>query len=424
MSDIERWSAPVVDGFLPANSVDGWAGMLLKVVELSDIIAGTEFVPTALRDKPPAVAACILAGRELGIGPMTALGHLHVIEGRPSMSAQLMRALVLRAGHELRIISSSSVECTIAGRRRESDRNLPVPSVTYTIDDARRAKLDGKPNWSRYPRAMLLARATGELCRGIFADVIGGMPYTAEEVTDMGGDGFVVEEDVAGIEPARKTIQRATRKATAAKASAAASSPPAGSSSSTPEIPPSPNHPTVDLPAMEEGPRVPTSYEPSFEPMPGEVPLPLDENGPQTSPDVPTVPDVPVPPPEPGASPDEPPSPSPNPSTGGGDGPASREQQLKVFALLGAIGVRNDRPERMRVASAIIARRIESFAQLTASEASALMDTIERCLESSDPSGYLAYHVDAGEAHLALIESGREPRDADVVDLPPWDPES
>src|SRR4051812_35681784 len=151
--------------------VDGWAGILVQVEQLARVIAGTEFVPTALRGKPAAVGAAILAGREIGVGPMTSLQHLHVIEGRPSMSAQLMRALVLAHGHTIRVVESSSTRCTMVGRRAgESDDT----TVTYSIDDAKRAGLDSKSNWRKMPRAMLVARATGELCRIAFADVIGG----------------------------------------------------------------------------------------------------------------------------------------------------------------------------------------------------------------------------------------------------------
>jgi hypothetical protein len=39
--------------------------------------------------------------------------------------------------------------------------------------------------WSKYPRAMLSARATAELCRLHFADVIGGLSYTPEEIADF-----------------------------------------------------------------------------------------------------------------------------------------------------------------------------------------------------------------------------------------------
>ena len=129
------------------DTVDGWASMLTTAVELGNIIAETDFVPSALRGSGPAVAACILAGRELGIGPMTALQHLYVIEGRPSQSAQLMRALVLRAGHHFEVVELTNTRCTVEGRRKGS---TGAPKrVTWTLDDARRAGLDGRPIWRK-----------------------------------------------------------------------------------------------------------------------------------------------------------------------------------------------------------------------------------------------------------------------------------
>ena len=49
--------------------------------------------------------------------------------------------------------------------------------MTWTIGDAQQAKLTGNPSWGKYPRSMLLARATSELCRMLFADVIGGVVH-------------------------------------------------------------------------------------------------------------------------------------------------------------------------------------------------------------------------------------------------------
>jgi hypothetical protein len=45
-----------------------------------------------------AVFATIVAGRELGIPALTALRSIHVIEGKPTLSAHLIVALVLRSG--------------------------------------------------------------------------------------------------------------------------------------------------------------------------------------------------------------------------------------------------------------------------------------------------------------------------------------
>lgn len=146
-------------------------------------VAGTEFVPKALRDKPEAVLACILAGHEAGLSPMTSLRSIHVIEGRPAMSAELMRAIVARAGHEVWVEESTSTRAIVAGKRNGSSREL---KVTWTEDDARRAGLLGKENWKKYPRAMLVARASTELARYLFPDVLAGISHSIEELADAG----------------------------------------------------------------------------------------------------------------------------------------------------------------------------------------------------------------------------------------------
>lgn len=185
---------------------------------LAQRIARTEFVPAALRGKPEAVLACMLAGHEVGISPMQALSKIHVIDGRPAMAAELMRAIVLREGHDLWIEESSSTRCIVGGKRKGSDRET---RVTFTIDDAQRAGLKGRKNWQAYPVAMLLARATAGLCRAIFPDVLAGISYTVEELED--GDvldvlDVPVDENRPGpvATPARaRARRRATRGADA-----------------------------------------------------------------------------------------------------------------------------------------------------------------------------------------------------------------
>ena len=48
---------------------------------------------------PQAVLSTVLLGRELGMPAMAALRSVHVIEGKHSLSADLMVALVLKSGH-------------------------------------------------------------------------------------------------------------------------------------------------------------------------------------------------------------------------------------------------------------------------------------------------------------------------------------
>lgn len=182
MTDLEHYREPT-----PAPGALTFA-TVPQALELADRIAGTEFVPSGLRNRPEAVVAAMLTGVELGLPPMTALSKIHVVDGRPSIAAELMRALVLNAGHELWIEESSNTKVTLGGRRKGSEH---ATRITWTIDDARKAGLERKNNWAKYPRAMLTARATSELCRMLFADVLAGISYSVEEVRD----GFDLEAD-------------------------------------------------------------------------------------------------------------------------------------------------------------------------------------------------------------------------------------
>jgi hypothetical protein len=151
--------------------------------ELAAQIAGTEFVPKGLRENPAAIAACVLYGDEVGLGPLQALAKIAVIDGRPALSAEAMRSLIFAAGHDLWVEDASGTKATVAGKRAGSKQ---TSRVTWTLDDARRANLAGKANWRMYPRQMLLARATAELARLIFADAIGGLPVVEElEAPDL-----------------------------------------------------------------------------------------------------------------------------------------------------------------------------------------------------------------------------------------------
>jgi hypothetical protein len=182
--------------------------------KLAQRVGMTPFVPNGLRGKNENVLACILTGHELGIGAMQALNSINIIDGRPAISPELMRALVFQAGHTINVVENSEKKCVLEGIRSDTGAKA---TVTWSLDDAKRAGLANKKNWETYPRAMLLARATSELCRTIFPDIIAGMSYTPEEiqsisepVTHTKVEEPVLEAEVEVIEeqpepPAKKT---------------------------------------------------------------------------------------------------------------------------------------------------------------------------------------------------------------------------
>lgn len=185
-----------------------WTDVVAPSVALAERIAGTEFVPKDLRGRPEAVLAAILTGHEIGIGPMAALAKIHVIDGRPTMAAELMRGLGLAAGHDFWVEDSTTTRVVVAGKRAASAH---VTKVTWTLDDARKAGLSGRPTWTRYPRQMLLARATAELARLVWADALGGIAYATEELQDEPSLAVAEPQDVQVVTtpaPTKRTRRR------------------------------------------------------------------------------------------------------------------------------------------------------------------------------------------------------------------------
>lgn len=167
----------------------------------AEVLANTDIVPSHLRGKPAQIYAIVSIGDTLGIAPATAVQSFASINGQVTMSAELMRALILGQGHSITFPVSTRDTCVIKGRRKETGDECVVE---YTLEDAQIAGLcgikdgkayarssQGKPlSWEKYPRQLLAARATTELARLLFPDVIKGVSYTPEEI---GGE--YIEDD-------------------------------------------------------------------------------------------------------------------------------------------------------------------------------------------------------------------------------------
>jgi hypothetical protein len=188
--------------YTPAEQVQ----LASDVWPLANRLSDTEFVPTKLRGRPEAVLACMLKGSELGIPLMQSLSAIHVIEGRPTMSAELMRAVVQSRGHTIVVEESSTTRCIIKGKRAGENE---WQRFTFSEDDARRAGLLGKDVWKRWPAAMLLARASGMLCRAVFADCLAGISYTLEELGD--GENTLPPDVAVVITPDTRPTPRKAR---------------------------------------------------------------------------------------------------------------------------------------------------------------------------------------------------------------------
>jgi len=131
---------------------------------------------------PQAVLSTLLAGRELGMQSMAAMRAIHIIEGKPTLSADLIRGLILRSGKAkyFRCTERSATSATFVTKRIGD----PEMSLTYTIEEATAAGLvKEKSGWVKNPADMLVARAGSKLARLAYPDVVHGI-YTREEIEE------------------------------------------------------------------------------------------------------------------------------------------------------------------------------------------------------------------------------------------------
>ena len=121
----------------------------------------------------------IIAGQELGIGPMSAMTQIQIVEGKPTLTAPAIGGRVKASGrYDYRILEHTEQVCHL----RFFERGVEIGESRFTMDDAKAAGLAGTDVWKKYPRNMLFARAMTNGARWYCADVFNGAVYTAEEL--------------------------------------------------------------------------------------------------------------------------------------------------------------------------------------------------------------------------------------------------
>jgi hypothetical protein len=315
---------------------DSWTEVVGDVAKLASYIAETEFVPKGLRGSAAATAAAILYGREVGLGPMSSLNGIAVVDGRPTVMAEQLRAMVFAAGHEIAYDEMSGARVVVRGRRHGSDQ---WTKVEWNIDMARAAGLVGKNNWKNYPRAMLTARATAELCRLVFPDVTHGLHATEEiEESDLQAAAVPVAESTT-------KVQRRTRKATQDGAPVPALgglTPPAPGPGPSP-LPPLPGEPGYET---DDGAALPVRRDGEGDPAAALS--------------------------SPAAEPDDPDSPPPPPDIAGA--------RRALHARFNELGYTKDERElRLLICMAIADEEIQTSNDLTFEGIRKILDTLARC---------------------------------------------
>ena len=120
------------------------------------------FLPKGV-NTPAKALAIIQTGQELGIPPMTALRSIYIVDGKPTLSAELMIERFRARGGKIRWEISTDKVATVFLKAANGDEH----TETFTIEEANRAGISGKDTWKKYPKQMLRARAVTAALRAI-----------------------------------------------------------------------------------------------------------------------------------------------------------------------------------------------------------------------------------------------------------------
>lgn len=151
-----------------------------EITDLAERLSKSTLLPKAMQGKMPDVLVTIMAGGEMGLSPMASLRAIHVIEGKPVLSADGMVAIILGSGKAKYFTRVEESDTAVTYETCRVGTEIPR-RATWTMQMAKAAALHLKDNWRAHPRAMLAARAKSELARDVYPDVLMGC-YTDDEI--------------------------------------------------------------------------------------------------------------------------------------------------------------------------------------------------------------------------------------------------
>lgn len=144
----------------------------------AEVLVKSGFLPMAI-NTPEKALAIMQKGKELGIPPMEAMSSINIIQGKPSVSPQLMLAIARRTGQleDLQMKVTDKGATVIVKRKGQSPHE-----TSFGIKEATDLQLIGKDNYKKQPGVMFQWRALAQNLRITFPDAIAGL-YLIEEMT-------------------------------------------------------------------------------------------------------------------------------------------------------------------------------------------------------------------------------------------------
>lgn len=151
----------------------------------------------------------ILAGQEMGIPPFQAMSDIHILQGKATAGANIY-ASKIKASHkyDYHVRNWTDRGCAIEFYEIVAGKRVLLGVSQFDENNAKKAGLLGKDNWTKYARNMYFARAITNGVRTYCPDVLGGITaYTPEELGDRT---FIEAEEFEHNETITEEVQDPT----------------------------------------------------------------------------------------------------------------------------------------------------------------------------------------------------------------------
>lgn len=169
----------------PAGQFDLSPQTFDQALEFSKYLAASDMVPKQYRGKPGDCLIAMQWGYEIGMKPLQALQSIAAVNGRPSIYGDAGKAMLLAAGCQIDEDDIEKVRETGRARCKITRPGRKPTERTFSIDDAKTARLWGKEGpWTNYPYRQMAWRAFWFAARDAAADLLRGMGG-AEELQDI-----------------------------------------------------------------------------------------------------------------------------------------------------------------------------------------------------------------------------------------------
>lgn len=182
----------------------------IDVFRLGEILAKSGYFQDATQTAQAVVK--VLAGRELGFSEIASMSGIHIIKGKPVLSATLIACAVKRKGspYSFKVIKHTDETCVIDF----FEQGEKIGESAFSLADAKTAGLLEGANshsWKKFPRNMLYARAMSNGAKWFCPDIFGGAVfYTPDELdqkVDAEGD-IVIEANQPKIPTKTELIEQ------------------------------------------------------------------------------------------------------------------------------------------------------------------------------------------------------------------------